>query len=121
MFATIFAIYLLLTFIIFSFIFYPTQALDVTNVLSVSVYGAVEESSKTGKIGEDGTIVDCKKGYQQEGNKCVLNCSNYYSNINSECTDTWVGGTNKNSSDLSRVDNTTTTRLGNLNFTESKK
>jgi hypothetical protein len=70
---------------------------------------------------EDSTNIDCKKGYQQEGNKCVLNCSNYYANINSKCTDTWVGGTDKNSSNQFVGHNTTTNRLGNLNFTESKK
>jgi len=90
-------------------------------VLSVSVYGAVDGFSQTGETREDSTAVDCKKGYQLEGNKCVLNCPNYYDKINSKCTDTWIGGGDKNSSKLSMGGNATTPRLGNLNFTENKK
>lgn len=121
MLTTTFAIYLILTSIIVSLIFYPRQAFDVTNVLSVSVYGAVDGSSQNGETREDNTAADCNKGSKLQGNKCILNCSNYYGKIISECTDTWVGGDVKNSSDVSMADNTTTHRLGGLNFTESKK
>jgi len=119
MFTTIFAFYLLSTFI--SLIFYPTQTLGVTNMLSASVYGAVNGSSQTDETIQDNKAVDCKKGYQPEGNKCVFDCASYYDRINSKCTDTWVGDLDKNSSNPLVRDNTTIPRLGNLNFTESKK
>lgn len=109
MFATIFAIYLLLTFIIFSLIFYPTQAFDVTNVLPVSVYGAVDESSKSGKIGEDSAIVDCKEEYQQEGNRCILRNPSYYCNSKQECSDTWAGGNKENAEDHTLENSTSNT------------
>ena len=59
MFATIPAICLPVTFIIFSLILSQTQAFDIINALSVSVYGAVDESSKSDEVAEESTIGNC--------------------------------------------------------------
>jgi hypothetical protein len=111
----ILAIYL--PVIIFSLILSPTQAFDVTNALSVSVYGTVDKFSKTDGGVEDSTIVDCKDEYQQEGNKCILRNPGYYCNSKQECPDTWAGGDKENAEDHTLENSTSDTnaRLSTCN------
>ena len=103
--------------IIFSLILSPTHAFDVTNALSVFVYGTVDKFSKTDGGVEDSTIVDCKDKYQQEGNKCILRNPGYYCNSKRECPDTWGGGDEENAEDHTLENSTSDTnaRLSTCN------
>jgi hypothetical protein len=155
MFKIVFAIYVLVMLSIFSLAQLATQAFENTNTLYVSVYGSVDESSNTDKVGGDSTIIDCKKGYQQKGNECVSVClhgsqgnysdecvlskhcftdekrdtdgyncvecpSGYYNRNTQKCTDTLVGGSDKNTSVPSTGNNMITPPIGGFNNNESR-